>query len=61
MIQSNINWVNFKKCILFLVNNNMNSKKIGIIGAGIGGLSAGLLLSKKGYNVTIFEKENIIG
>ena len=39
----------------------MTRKKICIIGAGLGGLSAGLLLSKKGYKVTIFEKENIIG
>jgi len=36
-------------------------KKVCIIGAGIGGLTAGALLSKKGYNVTIFEKENILG
>lgn len=32
-----------------------------IIGAGISGLTAGALLSKKGYNVTIFEKEPLIG
>jgi protoporphyrinogen oxidase len=37
------------------------NKKVCIIGAGIGGLTSGALLSKKGYNVTIFEKENIIG
>ena len=39
----------------------MNKKKVCIIGAGIGGLSAGLLFSKKAYKVTIFEKEAIIG
>ena len=40
----------------------MNEKtKICIIGAGIGGLTAGALLTKKGYKVTIFEKESLIG
>ncbi|UCF12388.1 MAG: NAD(P)/FAD-dependent oxidoreductase [Thermoplasmatales archaeon] len=32
-----------------------------IIGAGIGGLTAGALLSKNGYRVIIFEKERLIG
>jgi len=32
-----------------------------IIGAGISGLTAGALLSKKGYTVKIFEKESMIG
>ncbi len=32
-----------------------------IIGAGIGGLTAGALLTKKGYKVTIFEKEALMG
>lgn len=39
----------------------MQSKNISIIGAGIGGLTAGALLTKKGYKVTIFEKEPRIG
>ena len=39
----------------------MNQKKICIIGAGIGGLTAGVLLTKKGYSVHIFEKEPMIG
>jgi len=40
----------------------MNTKKsVGIIGAGIGGLTAGALLTKEGYKVTIFEKESLIG
>ena len=34
---------------------------IGIIGAGIGGLTAAALLIKQGYQVTIFEKESLIG
>ncbi len=37
------------------------TKKVCIIGAGIGGLTTGALLSKKGYNVTIFEKEKMLG
>jgi len=39
----------------------MTGKNVCVIGAGIGGLTAGALLIKNGYNVTIFEKENIIG
>ena len=39
----------------------MNKKNVCIIGAGIGGLTAGALLTKNGYKVTIFEKESIIG
>ncbi len=38
-----------------------NKKNICIIGAGIGGLTAGALLTKQGYNITIFEKESLIG
>lgn len=37
------------------------NKKVCIIGAGIGGLTTGALLSKKGYNVTIFEKGKVLG
>lgn len=36
-------------------------KNVCIIGAGIGGLSAGVYLSNNGFNVTVFEKEQIIG
>ena len=36
-------------------------QKICIIGAGISGLTAGALLTKQGYEVTIFEKENVLG
>lgn len=39
----------------------MNEKNICIIGAGIGGLTAGALLIKNGCKVTIFEKESLIG
>ncbi|GGM40732.1 dehydrosqualene desaturase [Paraliobacillus quinghaiensis] len=34
---------------------------IGIVGAGIGGLTAALLLEKQGHNVTIYEKEEQLG
>ena len=37
------------------------NKKVVIIGAGIGGLSAGALLAKRGYEVTILEKNNTVG
>jgi len=34
-----------------------NNKKIGIIGAGIQGISNALFLQKKGFNVTIFDRD----
>ena len=38
----------------------MNNKlKIGIIGAGIQGVSNGLFLQKKGFDVTIFDKDEV--
>ena len=39
----------------------MNKKPVVIIGAGIGGLSTGLLLVNKGINVKIFEKHKKVG
>jgi len=36
-------------------------KTITIIGAGLGGLTAGALLAKNGYNVTVLEQHNIVG
>lgn len=36
-------------------------KKITIIGGGLGGLSAGALLAKDGYRVTLLEQHNIVG
>ncbi|MFN3550912.1 MAG: phytoene desaturase family protein [Endomicrobiia bacterium] len=39
----------------------MKNKKIVIIGAGPGGLTAGMILSYRGFDVTIFEKEKNVG
>ncbi len=36
-------------------------KKVIIVGAGPGGLTAGMLLANQGYKVEIFEKQNFIG
>ncbi|MHA2431595.1 MAG: FAD-dependent oxidoreductase, partial [Promethearchaeota archaeon] len=43
-----------------LLNSNLVYDVI-IIGAGIGGLLAGNILQKKGYNVLIFERNNYPG
>lgn len=39
----------------------MIKKHIAIIGAGPGGLTAGMILAKRGYKVSIFEKEAMVG
>ncbi|MBN1308884.1 MAG: phytoene desaturase [Chitinispirillaceae bacterium] len=39
----------------------MAEKHIAIIGAGPGGLTAGMILAKRGYKVSIFEKEPKVG
>ena len=41
--------------------DNKNKKKIIIVGAGPGGLSAGMLLAHQGFDVHIFEKESTPG
>lgn len=38
-----------------------NNKTVAVIGAGIGGLTAGALLAKAGYDVTIFEQASQAG
>jgi C-3',4' desaturase CrtD len=45
----------------FLENMKKLRKKIIVIGAGIGGLTAGALLAKRGYEVTIFDRAAIPG
>jgi phytoene desaturase len=37
------------------------NKKIVIIGAGPGGLTAGMILAHRGFDVTILEKESVVG
>jgi phytoene desaturase len=39
----------------------MSQKHIAIIGTGPGGLTAGMILAKRGFKVSIFEKEQIVG
>ena len=36
-------------------------KKINVVGAGPGGLTAAMLLAKRGFKVTLFEKEKSVG
>ena len=36
-------------------------REVNIYGAGISGLTAAINLAKKGYDVTVFEKERTIG
>ena len=48
----------FRNCT-FIPKNII--KKINIIGSGIAGLAVAIRLSKKGYQVTIFEKNNYLG
>ncbi len=36
-------------------------KKIAIVGAGPGGLTAAMVLAKRGYEVEVFEKESVVG
>jgi 2-polyprenyl-6-methoxyphenol hydroxylase-like FAD-dependent oxidoreductase len=47
----------FRNCT-FIPKNII--KKINIIGSGIAGLAAAIRLSKKGYQITIFEKNNYL-
>jgi hypothetical protein len=42
-------------------NKDSNQQNVCIIGGGLSGLAAGLLLVKKGYRVTVFEREKILG
>ena len=37
------------------------SKKVAVIGGGIGGMEAALLLAKRGHKVTLYEKSDVLG
>ncbi|MEJ2126301.1 MAG: FAD-dependent oxidoreductase, partial [Candidatus Bathyarchaeota archaeon] len=43
------------------IDNNARKNKIGIIGAGPGGLTAAMLLAHRGFDVTVLEKEKEVG
>lgn len=43
------------------MNRNQKPKQAVIIGAGPGGLAAGMLLAGQGYKVDIYEKQSVIG
>ena len=47
--------------VMIRKNRGFCMKNITIIGAGLGGLTAGALLSKKGHKVTLLEQHNIVG
>ena len=38
-----------------------NPKKVGIIGAGLAGISAAIYLSERNFNVTVFERDSFLG
>lgn len=40
---------------------NSHQKSVFVLGAGIGGLATAALLAKKGYNVTVIEKNSFLG
>jgi len=40
--------------------NNMNGKRIAIVGAGIGGIALAILATQKGYQVSLFERDSKI-
>jgi NADPH-dependent glutamate synthase beta subunit-like oxidoreductase/dihydroorotate dehydrogenase/Pyruvate/2-oxoacid:ferredoxin oxidoreductase delta subunit len=44
-----------------LVRSAPNGKKVAVIGSGPAGLGASALLTQRGYDITIFEKEKIAG
>ena len=45
----------------FFIKPTKKSKKVAIIGGGIGGMESALVLAKRGHFVTIFEKGNELG
>lgn len=45
----------------YLLKNNGNGRKVIVVGAGPAGLTAAELLAKRGFNVTVYEKETTAG
>ena len=39
----------------------MSAKEVIVVGAGPGGLTSGMILSQRGFNVTVYEKEDVVG
>ena len=57
----NIGGKNYIENISKIPNHNQKRKKVAIIGAGPSGLTTGLFLLKMGYQVVVFEKEQLAG
>lgn len=53
--------IQHKHCLTTEPVNNTNGIKVAIVGSGPAGLTCAFYLSKKGYEVTVFEKEKVIG
>jgi len=53
--------IQHKLCLTTDPVKKINGIKVAIVGSGPAGLTCGFYLSKKGYEVTVFEKENVIG
>ena len=45
----------------YKITKAKKSKKIAVIGGGIGGMEAAIVLSKRGHNVTLYEKSDKLG
>ena len=41
--------------------NSMSKRKVLVIGAGPGGLAAAMILSKRGFEVAVYEKRDVVG
>lgn len=54
-------WANENKIDYKLATKNKNGKKIAIVGSGPAGIECAIELLKNGYDVTIFEKDEIPG
>jgi len=45
----------------YYIQPTKTSKKVAVIGGGIGGMEAALLLAKRGHKVTLYEKSDVLG